>query len=216
MPKSLMTVRGEPFLAHQLRLLHKAGIRRAVLCVGYLGEMIRDFVGDGTNFGLSVNLSFEGPELLGTAGAIRRALPLLGDHFFVLYGDSYLPCQYLEVQRAFFRSGKPGLMTVFQNEDRWGPSNVELEGHAVRAYDKIIKTRQMRHIDYGLGVFHRIVFEDLPEGPYDLARVYQGLLKKGELAALEVEERFYEVGSVEGLQTLAEFLKLQDVPATPQ
>jgi len=215
-PKSLVMVRGEPFLAHQLRLLHGAGIRRVVLCVGHLAEMIRDFVGDGARFCLSVELSFEGPELLGTAGAIRRALPLLGDSFFVLYGDSYLPCRYLEVQEAFFQSGKPGLMTVFQNEDRWDASNVELEGGAVRAYDKVVKTPRMRHIDYGLGVFHRAVFERLPERPYDLACVYQDLLKRGDLAALEVEERFYEIGAVEGLEMLAEFLRLQDTQATQQ
>jgi NDP-sugar pyrophosphorylase family protein len=215
-PKSLVVVRGEPFLAHQLRLLHGAGIRRVVLCVGHLAEMIRDFVGDGARFGLSVDLSFEGPELLGTAGAIRRALPLLGDRFFVLYGDSYLPCRYLKVQEAFVQSGKPGLMTVFHNEDRWDASNVELKGGAVRAYDKVVKTPRMRHIDYGLGMFHRAVFEGLPEGPYDLACVYQDLVKRGELAALEIEDRFYEVGSAEGLEMLADFLKRQDVQAREQ
>jgi NDP-sugar pyrophosphorylase family protein len=175
--------------------------------------MIRDFVGDGERFCLSVDLSFEGPELLGTAGAIRRALPLLGDRFFVLYGDSYLPCPYMKVQEAFFQSGNLGLMTVFQNEDRWDASNVELEGGAIRAYDKVVRTPRMRHIDYGLGVFHRTVFEALPHGPYDLAWVYQDLLKGRELAALEIKERFYEIGSAEGLDRLAEFLGQQEVQA---
>src|SRR4051794_4872944 len=118
-PKSLVEVAGEPFLAHQLRLLHSHGIRRATLCVGYLGEMVREFAGDGARFGMEVTYSFDGPELRGTAGAVRQALPLLGPAFFVLYGDSYLPCDYAAVERAFLESGKLGLMTVFRNEGQW-------------------------------------------------------------------------------------------------
>src|SRR5579872_5855079 len=115
-PKALVDVNGEPFIAHQLRLLASRGIPRVVLCLGYRGEMVRDFVGDGWEFGLQVNYSFDGPELRGTAGAIHQALPLLGDSFFVLYGDSYLPCDYAAVEQAFLTSGKTALMTVFCNE----------------------------------------------------------------------------------------------------
>ena len=118
-PKALLTVGGEPFLAHQLRLLQRSGVTRVVLCVGHLGERIRDFAGDGRRFGLEIEYSFDGPQLLGTGGAIRRALPLLGDAFFVLYGDSYLPCGYRGVETAFLASGKHGLMTVFRNGVNW-------------------------------------------------------------------------------------------------
>src|SRR5215475_16199750 len=91
-PKALIEINGEPFIAHQLRLLRSRGIRRVVLCLCYLGEMVRDFVGGGQAFDLAVEYSFDGPVLLGTAGAIHRAIPLLGGAFFVLYGDSWLPC----------------------------------------------------------------------------------------------------------------------------
>src|SRR5690348_11378619 len=114
-PKALVEVRGEPFIAHQLRLLETNGVRRVVLCVSYLAEMVRDFVGDGGRFGIEVEYSLDGPVLRGTAGAIRQALPLLGDAFFVLYGDSYLPCDYAGIAAAFEQSGKPALMTVFRN-----------------------------------------------------------------------------------------------------
>src|SRR5271165_5405998 len=100
-PKALIELNGEPFIAHQLRLLSSRGIKRAVLCVGYRGEMIEEFVGDGAPFGLHAEVLFDGPTLLGTAGAVRRALPLLGENFFVLYGDSYLPCDYSAVASAF-------------------------------------------------------------------------------------------------------------------
>lgn len=200
-PKSLVDVNGEPFVAHQLRLLRARGIGRVVICAGHLGEMIEAFVGDGARFGLSVEYSFDGPRPLGTAGAVRKALPLLGEAFFVLYGDSYLPCDYLAVQRAFEGSGKLALMTVLRNDDRWERSNVELAGGRILTYDKWSRTSRMRHVDYGLGAFRRAAFDVVPAGTaHDLAALYQHLLSRDELAALEVGERFYEIGSFEGLE----------------
>ena len=207
-PKALIEIAGEPFLSRQLRLLSASGIQRAVLSVGYLGEQIRDYAGDGRAFGLRLEYSFDGPKLLGTAGAIRRALPLLGEAFFAIYGDSYLPCDYGAVERAFLQSGKLGLMTVFRNDGRWDASNVELSEGGILAYDKANRTPGMRHIDYGLGVFHRAAFDAVPQDrPYDLAAVYQDLLRRGELAAWESPSRFYEIGSPEGIRELAEFLQ---------
>src|SRR4051812_42459269 len=121
-PKALIEVAGEPFLAHQLRLLKRNGFDRVVLCVGYLGEMIRDFAGDGQSFGLRVEYVFDGPKLLGTAGALRRALPVLGEAFAVTYGDSYLPVDYRAAIDSFMQSGKLGLMSVYRNEGLWDTS----------------------------------------------------------------------------------------------
>lgn len=206
-PKALVDVNGEPFIAHQLRLLRSNGIERVVYCAGYRGEMIREYVGTGARFGLTVEFSFDGPALLGTAGAITRALPLLGASFFVLYGDSYLPCDYRAVQREFVESRKPALMTVFRNEDRWNRSNVEFAGGRILAYDKTHPTARMHHLDYGLGVFTPRAFGEVPSGaPSDLARVYGELLHRGELAAFEVDQRFYEVGSFEGLEEIRRYL----------
>jgi NDP-sugar pyrophosphorylase family protein len=210
-PKSLIEVAGEPFVAHQLRLLRDRGIERVVLCVGYLGEMIRDFVGDGSAFGVHAEYSFDGPVLLGTGGALRQALPLLDDAFFVVYGDSYLPCDYKAAQDFFLASGKGGLMTVFANEGQYDTSNVEFGEGAIIAYDKKVRTERMRHIDYGLGLFRRSVFENLPPGPVDLAGVYQDLLKANDLAALEIPERFYETGSFAGIEELSLLLSTQQL-----
>jgi NDP-sugar pyrophosphorylase family protein len=204
----MIELNGEPFIAHQLRLLASRGIEYVVLCVGYRGEMIRDFVRDGAQFGLHVGFSFDGPVLLGTAGPIRRAIPLLGERFFVLYGDSYLPCDYSAVCTAFLASGKRGLMTVFPNEGKFDTSNVEYHDGQITRYDKKNRTLQMRHIDYGLGAFHADVFADLPEGvSCDLATVYQRLLNAGELAAFEVSVRFYEIGSLRGLEETNEYFR---------
>jgi len=207
-PKALIEVAGEPFLAHQLRLLRRHGFERVVLCVGYLGEKIQAFAGDGRAFGLHVEYAFDGPRLLGTAGALRRALPLLGDAFAAIYGDSYLPCDYRAALAAFTDSGKLGLMSVYRNEGQWDTSNVEFTGGRILAYDKANRTPAMRHIDYGLGAFQRAAFDEVPDDrPSDLAAVYQSLLRRGELAAWESPERFYEIGSVEGIGDLGEFLK---------
>ena len=200
-PKSLVDVCGESFLAHQLRLLRSQGIGKVVLCVGYLGEQIEQVVGTGNAFGLQVSYSFDGPKLLGTGGALRRALPMLGDEFFVMYGDSYLTCDYSAVLASFRASGKQALMTVYRNEGQFDVSNVEFNAGTIQRYDKTARAPAMHHIDYGLGVFRREAFTDVPEGAkLDLAQHYQTLLAKGQLAGYEISDRFYEIGSVAGLE----------------
>jgi len=163
-PKALIEVAGHPFLWHQLELLKRRGIRRVVLLVGHLGETIQQRFQDGAELGIRIDYSFDGPVLLGTAGAIRQALPLLPERFFVLYGDSYLPCNYATVEAAFRNSGLPGLMTVYRNDGLYDSSNVEYHGGRILRYDKRNRTPAMHHIDYGLGAFHRSVFEAIPRG----------------------------------------------------
>lgn len=205
-PKALVEINGEPFLAHQLRLLRAAGIARAVICIGRHGERIREFAGDGARFGMEIAYSADGPVLLGTAGAVRNAVPLLGDAFFVLYGDSYLPCSYREVELAFRAAGQPALMTVYRNEGRWDSSNVEFSAGRILAYDKKNRTTRMQHIDYGLGIFSRTAFDGPPHA--DLAEIYGELLSRGQLAACEVRERFYEIGSPRGIRELSDYLAI--------
>lgn len=210
-PKSLLEVNGEPFALHQLRLLHAKGIRRVVLCVGHLGALVERAIGDGEALGLQVDYSFDGPSLLGTAGAIRNALPKLGDAFFVMYGDSYLPCDYAAIARSFESRRALAMMTIFRNEGKWDASNVEYEAGTILAYSKKNRTPRMRHIDYGLGVFRAQAFQNLPAHvACDLADLYRDLLQRKQLAAFEVHERFYEIGSPAGLQDTAEFLAARE------
>ena len=206
-PKSLLELNGEPFAVHQLRLLHAKGIRRVVLCVGHLGALVQRAIGNGAALGLQVDYSFDGPVLLGTAGAIKNALPKLGDSFFVMYGDSYLPCGYAAIARNFESAGVLGMMTVFCNEGKWDTSNVEFEAGKILAYSKTNRNPRMHYIDYGLGVFRADAFKSLPAGkPCDLAQIYADLLQRKQLAAFEVRERFYEIGSPAGLRETEEFL----------
>jgi NDP-sugar pyrophosphorylase family protein len=207
-PKALIRVAGEPFIVHQLRLLHSRGIRHVVLCVGYRGDVIAAELGNGKKLGVKIEYSFDGPRLLGTGGALKRAAEKLGDRFFVLYGDSYLPIDYAQVAKAFRESGKSGLMTIYKNEDRWDRSNVWFEGNKICRYDKIQHMPEMRHIDYGLGVLRMDALANWPENePFDLADVYRDLIAKDQLAGFEVTQRFYEIGSTEGLAELESLLR---------
>lgn len=211
-PKSLLEVNGEPFIAHQLRLLRANGVSRVVLCAGFLGEMIRDVVQDGRRFGLQVEYSFDGPVLLGTAGALKQALPKLGDAFLTLYGDSYLLCDYAAVAAEFVASAKQALMTVFRNEGQWDTSNVEFANGRILAYSKKERTPRMKHIDYGLGGFTAKAFERVPAGQaFDLADLYGKILADCELAGIEISQRFYEIGSPAGLQETSRFIAAQGV-----
>src|SRR5215213_3298853 len=150
-PKAMLDVAGQPFIAHQLRLLRRERISQAVICAGYLAEQIEAYVGNGSRFGLSVSYKVDGPKLLGTGGALRAALDQLGAEFLVMYGDSWLDIPYAPVVDTFRASGQPALMTVFRNGGQWDASNVWFEDGRIRLYDKRHRLPQMRHIDWGLG-----------------------------------------------------------------
>jgi NDP-sugar pyrophosphorylase family protein len=206
-PKALVEIGEKPFIYHQLRLLCSHGIRRVFISAWYRGDMIRAYVQDGSQFGMKVEYVFDGDSPLGTGGAIRKAVPLLTSPFFVLYGDSYLPCDYAAIQTYFEAEGLPALMTVHRNFGKWDVSNIEMADGRIKQYDKKHKSPQMEYIDYGLGLFAPSVFGGLPEGyPADLAEIYQKLVAEKKLLAYNVQERFYEIGSFDGLRELDELL----------
>jgi N-acetyl-alpha-D-muramate 1-phosphate uridylyltransferase len=206
-PKALVEVGGQPFIEHQLNLLRSHGIQTVIIAAWYKGEMIREFVGNGSRFGIQVQYVFDGDNPLGTGGAVRKALPLLNGPFFVLYGDSYLPCAYADIQSHFASHQQSGLMTVYRNEGKWDTSNVEMTNGQILCYDKKNRTERMEFIDYGLGIFKPEVFASLPDNqPMDLAEIYQGLVANHDLLAYEVKHRFYEIGSFNGLRELNDLL----------
>ncbi len=210
-PKSLLDVHGKPFIARQLECLAEKGAHRVTICIGHLGGMIRDSVGNGSRLGLDVRYSDEGSTLLGTGGALKKALPLLGEKFLVIYGDSLLECDYEAVERSFVHSGRMGLMTVYRNEDLYDVSNVLFADGRIQVYDKKHRTPEMRHIDYGLGGLSARAFGGVPEGGHvDLAVLYQNLLQQEELAGFEVFQRFYEIGSPAGLAETRHYFEMKE------
>lgn len=206
-PKALIDVAGKPFIVRQIELLQRNGLTRIVLCLGYLGEQIQSALGDGRQLNVRLEYSFDGPALLGTGGALRKAARLLGESFFVLYGDSYLECDYAAVETAFLARKKLGLMTVYRNANRWDRSNILFADGTIRRYDKKNPSSDMEHIDYGLGVLHESALDPYPpDSPFDLATLYADLIARDQLAGYEVSSRFYEIGSESGLAELRRHL----------
>lgn len=200
-PKALLDIAGKAFAVRQIELLRTQGLTEIVFCLGHLGEQVEAKLGDGSQWGVKLSYVFDGESPLGTGGALRKALPFLGESFLVLYGDSYLTCDYAAIIKAFQMSGKKGLMTVFRNAGQYDRSNVEFEDGEIRRYDKQVSSSRMHHIDYGLGALQSRVLLGYPFGtPLDLVTIYQDLLAANELAGFEVEQRFYEIGSVKGLE----------------
>jgi NDP-sugar pyrophosphorylase family protein len=211
-PKTLIPVGGVPFASHQLDWLAREGVDRVVYCIGYRGDLIRKYVGTGARWGVSVDFVDEGDKLRGTAGALRLSFDerVLRERFFVLYGDSYLPIELAPVWGAFTDSRLPALMTALRNEGRWDRSNAVVEDGLVTTYDKggADSSVALEWIDYGLSVLERSVVEArVPRGAVaDLADLYSQLSADRLLAAFEVHERFFEIGSPAGLSDLERHL----------
>ena len=209
-PKALIPVNGRPFIEHQFHLLASQGMTDVLLCVGHLGEMIVDHVGDGSHWGVSVLYSREDPaNLLGTGGALLNALDLLDDEFFTLYGDSYLTTDYAAAVEMFFGDSDSAMMCVFRNEGKWDTSNVRVENGRVVLYSKTANLDEVDYIDYGLTAFRRDQVEAYAGGdlPLDLATIQSDLVSQGKMRAYEVRERFYEIGKPDGLRELEEHLQ---------
>jgi NDP-sugar pyrophosphorylase family protein len=201
-PKALIEVAGRPFLDHQLRRVASQGVRRVVLCTGHLSEQIEAFVGDGSAWGLQARVSRDPVPPLGTGGALRKALPLLSDPFFVLYGDSWLEAPWAPALRVF-EAAQPqalALMTVVENAGRWDRSNVRFEAGRIADYDKAASAPEYRHADYGLGLLAHAAFDAQGAARFDLAELYRALVLQGKLAGHDTGERFWEIGSAAGLE----------------
>jgi len=210
-PKAMIEVVGKPFIAHQLILLKHQGITDVVICAGYLGEQIQDFVQNGERFGVKVSYSFDGEKLLGTGGALHKALPLLGNMFFVMYGDSYLGTNYSSIVTFFLSMKKRGLMTVFRNNNQWDKSNILFENDLILEYNKKYPIPQMKHIDYGLSLLRKEALRGIQEGKvFDIADLFADLVEQNDMLGYEVKERFYEIGSQDGLKETEGYLRSRD------
>lgn len=207
-PKSLIEVAGCPFIDHQLSLLKEKGVKKVIVCVGQFGSMIEDHIGDGSRWGLDVRFSYDGNKLLGTGGAIKKATVFMRDEFIVLYGDSYLDINYETIVNFFNNSGFPALMTVFHNKNMFDKSNILMKNGKIERYEKNVCDPAMEYIDYGLEVICKSVFEKYPaDKAFDLSIVLSDLINTGQMAVFEVEERFYEIGSITGIKETGQYIR---------
>ncbi len=205
-PKSLVDVCGRPFFDHQLDLLCAWGFKKFVFLIGYRADMIEEHFKDGSDRGISITYSYDGEKLLGTGGAVRRAMPYLEDDFLLIYGDSFMDIDYAETLYRYQRgkeSGARALMTVLRNNNRLDKSNVVMKDGELVLYDKHEPTPDMEYIDYGVCMYERSLFEGFAEDEaFDISTIQHDLSVKGRMVAQIVTKRFYEIGSPE---SLAEF-----------
>lgn len=207
MPKSLIRIRDRAFLEYQLDFLEGGGVKDVVLCVGYLGEQIEEYFGNGRGFDVNIKYSHDGDKLLGTAGALKNAEALLQDQFFVMYGDSYLFLDFVALMSYFDQFDKLVLMVVSKNYDRYDKSNVVVEGNLVKQYSKKDRTEEMVYIDYGVSILKKKALELVPQNEvYPLEELFAQLIGRGELLAYEVDKRFYQIGSREGLEEFKRYI----------
>jgi NDP-sugar pyrophosphorylase family protein len=202
-PKAMVEVAGRPFLESQIALLRAGGVEDIVLLVGHMADMISDHFGDGSDFGVRIRYSHEGDTLLDTAGAIRNALPLLDEAFFVTFADSYLLLPYRQIWEEYRASGKEALMVVYRNDGKFDTSDISVEGGLVTAYQKTPPLPGAFYINDGLMAFQRQSVATLPEGTrISLQQFLQPVIARNGLLAWETEQRFYEIGSHAGLKEL--------------
>jgi NDP-sugar pyrophosphorylase family protein len=206
-PKSMIMINGVPFIVHQLNLFKRNGISDIVICAGVFSEKIIDYLGDGSKFGVSIRYSIETPDkLLGTLGALKNAYNLLETDFLLIFGDSYLEIDYQAIYSKFLQMGKLGLMTVVKNEDEFMPNNVEILDGLVIKYDKK-KPNDFRYVDYGLSAFKKSVLDLFPKNRnLDLSELNKKLISTNNLAVYEVQEKFYEIGSIQGIKDFEKYL----------
>jgi N-acetyl-alpha-D-muramate 1-phosphate uridylyltransferase len=211
-PKALITVAGRPFIDHQLTLLKEKGVTQVILCIGNLGTQIEEFVGDGAQWGMEVQYSYDGDVLLGTGGAIKKVAGILPDAFLILYGDSYLDIDFELVVQRFYIEKLPVLMTVYRNREALDISNLLIKNGRILKYDKKDRDPAMEYIDYGLIVICKKVFDACSShDPFDLSLVLSQLIEDGLVASYEVEQRFCEIGSLQGLKETEDYIRNRKV-----
>ena len=205
--KILIDIAGKPFISRQLNYLSDQGIKDIVICVGHQGHQIKDYIGNGSKYNLKVSYSEDGDQLLGTGGSIKKACKILDKNFFILYGDSFLPIDFSLIEKAFFEEKKPALMTVLKNFGQWDKSNAYFKNKCV-SYNKQNPKKDMDYIDYGLSVVNNSIFDNFSyNNSFDIDVVFENLSNNGLLAGFEVQKRFYEIGSINGLSDTIEFFK---------
>lgn len=206
-PKGLIEVGGRPFLEHLILYLKKFRIEDILLCTGYLGEMIEEYFGGGGRLGVRVNYSREFKPL-GTGGALKLALPLLEDIFFLLNGDTFLPIDYAGMKDGFKRSTALALLSVFPVEGTEITPNLRVEGGEITGCSMTIQEKALTHADAGVRLFRKEAANYFPpDEAFSLERVlYPRLIEADKILAWLVRRRFYDIGTPERVKEFEEYL----------
>jgi NDP-sugar pyrophosphorylase family protein len=206
-PKSLIPICGRPFIDWQIECIRDTGVTDFLVCIGHLGDQISNHLGDGKKFGVNIEFSSDGPTKLGTGGAILAAISKLPDNFMITYGDSYLPTNFRKIGNHFLGIKARALMTICDNKENFEKSNCYFKDGLIQLYSKNDSSKEMDYIDYGLSILNKSVFESRRvNSSFDLADLFEELSISSNLIGYEIQERYYEVGSVQGIKNLENYL----------
>ncbi len=207
-PKAMADVNGVPFFDYQLRLLRRWKFRKILFLVGYQAKQIEAYYGDGSQWQMDIQYSYDGPTARGTGGALKRAEEKLEDDFLLLYGDSFMDIDYQETVYRYCLAkgaGKLGLMTVLENRNQFDKSNVVCRDGELLLYDKTCHREEMQYIDYGVSMLSKESLSGREDRAFDLAELLTSLSRQGRLAAQIVNKRFYEIGNPASLQEFCNY-----------
>jgi NDP-sugar pyrophosphorylase family protein len=204
LPKSLIPIHGKPFIDWQLELIRNQGAREVVLCTGHLDQALREYVGNGSRYNLRISYSHENKPL-GTAGALRQAIPLLPPAFFVTYGDSYLEYPWSRIFKDFERSQTNSHLSIYPNRGQWDNSNIQVSKGQLLYFSSPTSADACEYIDYGLSILTRAAVSAFPSHG-DLKDELQRMSTDGQISFTIVDKRFFEIGSKQGIADLTKHL----------
>ncbi len=206
-PKCLIDIHGKPFLSYVLENIKRFGFNRVVILAGHLSQPIIDYAGDGASFGLNIQYSLDGAQLLGTGGAIRKALPFAEDDFVVSYADSYLDYDWSPIVDHYFRSGSQSLVSIYKNDDATDKSNIIFKDGKIVSYCKKNQTPDHNYIDWGVSVFSKKTFTQCPENSWDLSNYLLDRIAQNALDGFAVPQKYFEIGTPHALEAFRRHMK---------
>jgi len=211
-PKPMIEVCGRPFLEHQLLMLREQGFRRVLLLLGYLPEVVRDYFGDGSKWGMQIDYSITAVED-NTGRRIKLAEQKLEDSFLLVYCDNYWPMQMDRMWRRFVEAGAPAMLTVYANKDKYTKHTLKLdEAGFVTVYDKTHKTPDLQGTEISFAILRKELVGLLPDTNVSLEEtLFPVLIRDRQLAAYVTQHRYYSIGDTPRLPITEAFLSRRPV-----
>jgi NDP-sugar pyrophosphorylase family protein len=211
LPKSLYPINGKPFIDYQLERLKSGGFNHIVLLVSHFGNEIREYVGNGERYGLNIEYSFD--DAKGTLPAIKKAFKFLDYNFFITYGDSYLTADFKDIQKTYDAQNKPFLVTIYKNNDETlHKNNIAYINNQIVDYSQLNLNNSCQYVDYGITILNKNYLDNIDETWYtNVSNLYNFAIAKNNLASYVIKERFYEVGSLRGIQDFTKYVIRKDL-----
>jgi histidinol-phosphate phosphatase family protein len=207
-PKPMIEILGKPFLAYQIEQLRDQGFEKILLLLGYLPDVVQDYFGDGSRWGVKIEYSVTAVENE-TARRLKLAEASLDPCFILLYCDNYWPMQMEKMWPRFIASGAPAMITVYNNKDGYTRNSVRVEPSGwVSIYDKSCTHPDLNGVEISYAILRREIVEALTgENLLFETTAYPALVERNELFAFVSDHRYYSVGAHHRLPLTAEFFK---------